>query len=181
MDIKLCIELVPESCFWSNLRSNLPKKVWDRLRKEIYQRAGYRCEICGGKGRKWPIECHEVWHYDDETHIQKLVGLKGLCPSCHSVKHFGLSRIRGIDDQLLRVNGWTAGETDGYISDVFEEWEARSQHAWKLDVSWLDTVGVKPPSLPDRETDSGRAVLEGKKIKAVLEDRGLDGVPRQEE
>ena len=30
---KLTIELVPRTCFYSNVRSNLPDKEWDRLRK----------------------------------------------------------------------------------------------------------------------------------------------------
>jgi hypothetical protein len=51
--------------------------VWDRLRHQVTAEAGNRCEICGGRGRRWPVECHEVWHYDDTTKIQRLERLVG--------------------------------------------------------------------------------------------------------
>ena len=37
--MKLNFELVPDSCWYSNLRSQLPKEVWDRIRKKAYARA----------------------------------------------------------------------------------------------------------------------------------------------
>ena len=71
--MKLTIELVPQSSWGNNLRSeaNLSKGQWDKLRKESYRKANYKCEICGEKGPKWPVECHEIWHYDDEKHTRE--------------------------------------------------------------------------------------------------------------
>ena len=54
---RLTIELVPSTCWFSNVRSNISKQDWDRLRKETYKKANYRCEICGGVGRNHPVEC----------------------------------------------------------------------------------------------------------------------------
>jgi len=62
----LTVELVPSSSWFSNVRSNVSKKTWDFLRKSTYKKANHRCEICGGRGDKWPVECHEVWDYDDQ-------------------------------------------------------------------------------------------------------------------
>jgi hypothetical protein len=56
----LTIELVPETAWFKNLRSELPKEKWDKLRKDTYKKAGYRCEVCGGKGEKWPVWTFEV-------------------------------------------------------------------------------------------------------------------------
>ena len=66
---KLDFQLVPDGCWYTNLRSALPKETWDRVRKKAYARAGGRCMICGKAGR---LEAHEVWEYDDKKHIQKL-------------------------------------------------------------------------------------------------------------
>ena len=41
----LTIELVPSTSHYTNVRTILPKKEWDRLRKESYKKANYKCEI----------------------------------------------------------------------------------------------------------------------------------------
>ena len=69
----LTVELVPKTAWYKNLRSELPEGKWDQLRKHSYRLAEYKCEICTGKGDKWPVECHEIWDYDDVNHIQKLI------------------------------------------------------------------------------------------------------------
>ena len=78
MNTTLTVELVPRGQWGANLRSELPKKDWDRLRREQYKKAGYVCEICGGKGSRHPVECHEIWHYDEDTNTQRLDGLIAL-------------------------------------------------------------------------------------------------------
>lgn len=139
--IKLSVELVPKTAWYSNVRSNVPPAEWDRLRKKVYAKAGYVCEICGGVGKKHPVECHEVWEYDDTKHIQKLVRMIALCPACHSTKHLGRAKAIGLFHlamrQLMSVNGWTHTEANQYCKQVFEKWADRSQHPWKLDLSGL--------------------------------------------
>ena len=60
VETRLTVELVPSTCWYTNVRSHVPKAVWDRLRRQVAAEAGDRCEICGGRGRRWPVECHEV-------------------------------------------------------------------------------------------------------------------------
>lgn len=135
----LTIELVPSSCFYNNVRSNVTPAEWDVLRKECYKKAGYKCEVCGGKGPKHPVECHEIWEYDDNAYTQTLGGLIALCPSCHQVKHIGLAQINGKFDEavahLAMVNGITLEEAKLYVEASFEKWSERSQKEWKLDIS----------------------------------------------
>lgn len=139
---KLTIELVPKGQWGANLRSALPKSEWDRLRKAAYRKAGYVCEICGGKGPKWPVECHEIWNYDEDTKTQNLVGLIALCPSCHEVKHMGRTMAVGKGEKgiahLMKVNGWSREDAHHYIEAAFETWSRRSCESWTLDLSWLD-------------------------------------------
>jgi len=140
---KLTIELVPKGQWGANLRSELPKSEWDRLRRATYAKAGHRCEICGGRGPKWPVECHERWRYDEETKVQHLEGLIALCPSCHRVKHMGRTMSIGQGDaamrQLMKVNGWSHSDAVHYVEAAFETWARRSRERWTLDLSWLET------------------------------------------
>ena len=139
---RLTIELVPRTSWFSNLRSRVDRPTWERLKRETALRAGNRCEVCGGRGPRWPVECHEIWSYDDKNYIQKLEGLIALCPSCHEVKHIGLAGVRGrslkAEKHLAKVNGWSEEDVRNYIEYSFELWSRRSKHEWNLDLSWAE-------------------------------------------
>ena len=68
--MKLNFELVPDGCWGSNLRTVLPKELWDVVRRDAYARAGGKCMICGAPTAR--LEAHERWSYDEAAHIQKL-------------------------------------------------------------------------------------------------------------
>jgi hypothetical protein len=109
--------------------------------------------VCGGRGAEHPVECHEIWDYDDDRLVQRLAGMIALCPACHEVKHFGLTRVRGIDgrafEHLAEINGWTDAVTQLYLDYVFEVWAWRSEHGWDLDLTVLADYGIAPP--PDHD------------------------------
>lgn len=138
---KLTIELVPKTCWYSNVRSNVPKDEWDIIRRQAYKDAGNVCEICGGVGRRHPVECHEVWSYDNKNKIQTLVRMTALCPSCHEVKHIGRAQIYGrlsrARSHLMHVNDWDRVTADAYIDHQFSVWSDRSNRKWKLDIRIL--------------------------------------------
>jgi hypothetical protein len=78
----LFVDLVPESCWFTNVRSCVNQRDGDRLRRMVYRRAGDGCEICGA-GRdpdvsKW-LEAHERWEYDETTQTQQLTRIICLC------------------------------------------------------------------------------------------------------
>lgn len=142
---KLAIELIPQSCSASNVRSHVDQATWDRLRRWCYQRAGYTCETCGATDCE--MHAHEVWRYDDFGN-QVLVRLMALCKKCHEVKHMGRAIMTGRGQHarlhLQRVNGWGGGvrmwgrmRTVTYIVDCFAENEKRGRQRWSLDLNWL--------------------------------------------
>ncbi len=139
---RLAVELVPATTWFDNLRKRLPKSEWDRIRHQVYADAGNRCELCGGKGKKWPVECHERWRYDDDTHVQHLDGLIALCPSCHRVKHLGMAKRGGWLDgtmyHLQKVNGWDHDTTVARANAAFAIWAERSHHQWTVDASAVE-------------------------------------------
>ncbi len=139
--MKLTIELVPSTSWYTNVRSNVSKKEWDIIRKLVYQQANNLCEICGGRGSKWPVECHEVWEYDDTNHVQKLKKMIALCPMCHKVKHIGRAGVMGEYEMalkhLIQVNNCSRSQAQTYVAEQFLIWEQRSKYDWTLDLSIL--------------------------------------------
>ncbi len=150
---RLFVDLVPSSCWFTNVRSAVDPADWDALRRHVYRRAGNRCEICGASGR---LEAHERWAYDAGRCVQALKRLIALCPNCHAATHFGLAQIRGLKGQALahlqRVNRWTRAQAVAHVEDAFRIWEEQSRHDWTLDLSLLERAGirVRAPSACER-------------------------------
>ena len=150
----LTLELIPSTAWGSNLREILPRSEWDKLRKGRYKIAEFCCEICGkygfDQGFSWPVECHEVWDFDEDKGIQKLVRLIALCPLCHQVKHFGRTELMGDADRavmhLMHVNRWSRQDALKHIKEAAEAWERRSAMKWTLDVTHLQELGVPLPN-----------------------------------
>jgi len=152
--VRLTVELIPRGSWGANLRSLLPKSMWDRLRKWSYEQANNECELCGETGlsqnRKHRVECHEIWEYDDNpdasdvsgNRLQILRGLQSLCPYCHACKHMGLSISRGGGYRALKhfmkVNECTPEEAQTYINHAFAVHAHRSIGlGWDLDLTYL--------------------------------------------
>lgn len=140
--MKLLPELVPETAWCKNLRSALSESDWDRVRKSAYKKAGYKCEICGGNGKHHPVECHEVWEYQNSSGkrgIQRLKKVEAVCPACHEVKHIGLAQVRGRYNQAIRhmcrVNGISKKKAEAVVVSAMAEWQKRSQIEWDCDLT----------------------------------------------
>mgnify|MGYP000757833805 CR=1 FL=1 len=75
--LKLDFELVPDGCWYSNLRSILKPAQWDVVRREAYARANGKCMICGRPTKR--LEAHERWSYDEKNAVQKLEDVIAVC------------------------------------------------------------------------------------------------------
>ena len=143
---RLTVELIPRTLFFSNVRTLLPKKYWDNIRKDSYEKAQNKCEICGDTGKNQGyghnVECHEIWGYDDEKRIQKLTGLISLCPKCHQVKHFGRTSAIGKQAEAFKhmekVNNWNHKQCLDHLKLAMSEWMDRSKYQWFIDLSYLN-------------------------------------------
>ena len=133
--------MVPEECWYSNLRSVLKPADWDIVRKDAYARAGGRCSICGRPAR---LEAHEKWSYDEERALQKLEDVIALCRSCHEVKHISRTYAmgRGVDamKHFMRVNKCSQMDFHAALERANEEYLRRNRvEGWVTDISWLET------------------------------------------
>lgn len=146
MNLKLTIELIPKTSWFSNVRSAVSKAEWDKIRKQVYEKAYYVCEICGDIGPHHPVEAHEVWEFDDKKLTQTLIGMIALCPNCHLVKHMGFANISGkrniATNHFIKVNNLKKDEAQILINDAFVLWKKRSQFIYKLDISYLKKYGI---------------------------------------
>ena len=137
---KLNFELVPDGCWYSNLRTILSKKEWDFIRKDAKERAGGRCMICGRKTDR--LEAHERWSYDEKTATQKLEDVVAVCHDCHSVLHFGRTSLVGnverAENHYMKVNGCSYAEFKKALGLANEYHESLNKvPEWKLDLGWL--------------------------------------------
>ena len=138
--LPLEIELVPEPCWYSNMRKALTEAQWDKIRREVYAQYHHRCATCGADGQ---MNCHEIWSYDDDAHIQRLVGFTSLCSLCHHVKHIGLANILASQGKLdyeqvvahyMRVNHCTREDFITHSDAAFAQWSERRRYEWITDL-----------------------------------------------
>ena len=138
--MKLEFELVPDSCWYSNLRSILSPAQWDMVRREAYSRANGKCMICGEAAKH--LEAHERWIYDEENGIQKLDTVIAVCKSCHEVIHIGRTSLLGGEERasahFMKVNGCSYSEYRKALGEANEAHRRRNKvPEWKLDLSYL--------------------------------------------
>ena len=138
--MKLEFELVPDSCWYSNLRSILTPAQWDVVRRDAYARAEGHCMICKAPASR--LEAHERWSYDEQRGIQKLETVVAVCKSCHEVIHIGRTQLMGNEeracDHFMKVNGCNYAEYRKALGEANEEHRRRNRvPEWKLDLSYL--------------------------------------------
>ena len=137
--MKLNFELVPDSCWCSNLRSALPKAQGDIIRKKAYARAGGKCTVCGVPTTR--LEAHEQWHYDDEKCVQSLANIIAVCSACHKVIHIGRTTLMGeerqAEEHFIKVNGCSYAEYRKALGEANAVHRERSKKEWLWDVSRL--------------------------------------------
>jgi hypothetical protein len=139
-ELKLNFELVPDSCWYSNLRSILTPAQWNVVRKEAYARADGKCAICGSPTNR--LEAHEQWEYDEKNCIQKLKDVIAVCPDCHAVIHIGRTQLKGdpkrAEDHFMKVNCCSYSDFKKALGLANEAHIRRNKVAeWKLDLSYL--------------------------------------------
>ncbi len=126
--LKLAVEEVPWSSRGKSLSQLLPESRWKKIRERVYADHGQRCAICDTKREDRRLDCHEVWEYDDEEHVQRLKGFVALCHLCHLAKH-GLFVCRRPSDpegaglaRMLESVRLTRGMRKHHIIEVEKEY-----------------------------------------------------------
>lgn len=167
----LFVDMVPRTCWFTNVRTCVSQQDWERLRRMITGRADRRCEICGAvedrKKQLW-LEAHERWAYDEASGVQTLRRLICLCSACHLSTHFGYANVTGRTTEALthlhQVTGMSAAQADRHIADAGRIWTQRSQRRWTLDLSMLTDAGI---TLARPQARSARARTADRELAAA--------------
>ena len=143
--MKLELHLIPQSSFYQNVRKLLGSR-WDTLSRQVRSERDFTCEICGTKPKSTKdVHLHELWSFDDDKKVQKLIGFQCVCVDCHNVHHWGLSQIRGLNMNILMNHACKVNKCDSvtfkdYVYKSFADWQKRSQIQWTLDMSELEEL-----------------------------------------
>ena len=150
--LKLQVDAVPRGSWGISLRNKMPRSAWDKLRKQVHERNGSKCQICGSSEK---LNCHEQWEFNDKTGVQKLVGLGTVCNMCHHATHFGRSTqlaaaghldIETVVMHFLKVNRCDAETFAKHLEKARAVWEERSQRMWRIDFGEFANLLVKDAS-----------------------------------
>ncbi|MCB0321651.1 MAG: hypothetical protein KDD60_12055, partial [Bdellovibrionales bacterium] len=142
----LFVDLIPKSCWFTNVRYCIDRADWDTLRRRVYKRVKNICECCGKRVRKGEsLEAHERWSYKDG--IQKLERVVALCTICHQVTHYGHSKGL-VGEEVLRthlkhVRGFGDVECEEHIQEAYRLVAERNLTDWELDLSMVTDNGFK--------------------------------------
>jgi len=146
--LSLLPRLVPQPLWGISGRRLLTQSKWEKIRKVVIAEAHTSCEVCGETRDKGMI-VDEVWSYTPgQTYM---TALRLICPPCNDVTHAGLSRSRGVPDEVLiaqcaRVNGISEKEAALAIEESFATWDSlHSVPSWHITV--LPLVLQKFPDL----------------------------------
>ena len=112
------------------------------MREDALEAACHTCEICGDTPPPIygdPLNCHEVWLYDDKRRLATLASLRIQCSKCDGAVHMGRTVAHGgrnvAISQLCRVNGMTREEAGRLYSQAMSVWAKRSKKIWRIAVT----------------------------------------------
>jgi hypothetical protein len=176
----LFVDLVPSSCWFTNARSCMAGRDWERVRRLVVGRAGRRCEVpgCGAqeaRAREIWLEVHERWEYltGPSGRVQVLRRLVCLCTWCPHGDSFWVRRCPRRGPGSLRApahrDRHDRGGRPRHIDAAFALWRQRSAAAWDLDLSILTAAGVSLARPADagatRAQTAGRELYRARKAK----------------
>ncbi|MGI9305764.1 MAG: HNH endonuclease [Gammaproteobacteria bacterium] len=147
---KLSIDLVPMPSWGKSLSKILTGGQWKKIRTEVPERNGNKCEICSSLEN---IQCHEHWKFDDETQTQTLAGLGTICRMCHFAMHMGragqIVDIEVVKSHFMKINQCDRAALEKHAGEAGEIFLKRSSHQWRIDYG--EYAGIVAQTLEARE------------------------------
>ena len=135
--LKLEPHLVPKPLWKHSASEKLGRTSWQAIRQDRLREAGDRCEICREPSVR-PLNCHEIWSYDDSNAVATLVGFEMHCAKCDLVTHMGRAIAHGYGDQALQqmtgVNGINLAEAKQIWLSAKGIWKTRNAREWSVKI-----------------------------------------------
>jgi hypothetical protein len=144
----LYVELIPKNnnLEFHSLSRSLPKNDYYLLKTTICKALGYECQICS-------LDCSQLdsedkrmylcerWNFNTKNNTITLNKIIGICNKCMSTtrlkdKHIALKH-------LMETNEISEADAKQHISNAFILWKKRNEIVWTLDISLLESIGIK--------------------------------------
>jgi len=97
------------------------------------------CQVYSDAASASPLNCHELWDYNDDQSTATLVGLRIQCRNCDSAVHMGRAVRLGFGNtalaQLVKVNLIGAREARMLYRSALDEWRLRNKKHWRIVVA----------------------------------------------
>ncbi|WNQ12074.1 hypothetical protein MJA45_03150 [Paenibacillus aurantius] len=184
--LKLMVELIPEFTHGYNLHGHhgdglITGYQWNKLSKYIREESNNTCEICSTNEKNTGYDCHEVWEFNIDSKVQKLVKLQCICKNCHAVKHFGRSmgNIIGFEkigvEHFCKVNNTTPEIFHEHYEAVCKQFIERSKISWE--VSCQEILEKYYPIIEyqeDRKIRLARKIIELLRKDPLLTDEEIE-------
>jgi hypothetical protein len=137
---KLTVELVPKTCWWSNLHTLADKATgiaFGGLSGARRITAARSAKASAFAIRSSATKCGSTMSrlahrsFADDRALSRLPRGRayGLCGK--------RGRNKSARDHLAKVNGWTNDQVLAHVAEAFAIWRRRSKVSWKLDLSGL--------------------------------------------
>jgi hypothetical protein len=148
-------QMIPEPLWGINLRSLLPEKKWEALKKSTSSHSGRCCCICGCRNinQDWEVECDEQWSYKidsiSQVGIVYFQGLQAVCTACHNIYHFGRAYREGHGNttraRIMVLNNCSSLEASCIIDNAYKACIQQSNiENWIFNFDALEeTYGLK--------------------------------------
>lgn len=153
----LGVSMIPLGNWGKNVRAVVARDVWDAMRfyleatkdKPAFMRnldlphpnqnTTISCRCCGAQ--RDSLELHEVWGFDDNEQIQKLLGFIPICDQCHNVFHFGRASQLGLAEctfeHLRIINRLSKAKATKHVEEAYAIWQERSTKSYTVDMAYL--------------------------------------------
>ena len=95
----------------SRFHRRLPSRRWDRVRRAVLDRDGWRCTKCG----RYASEVHHVRPLHAGGAAWEPDNLASRCRSCHIEEH---RRRRKLNPEALAWKRLVEGMVDGFVGDA---------------------------------------------------------------
>lgn len=105
-----------------NIKENISKEEWKKLRFIILKRDNYTCQYCCFRAEKWQI----VHHIDGNPNNNADKNLETICPMCNLIHHAGQGCVvqkivdlyktsKYSQNQIIQITRKMRGKSDEYI------------------------------------------------------------------
>lgn len=141
--------------FESELNNLITPYMWDKHKLMVFERANFKCELCGGVGDNNPVDLYPQWKMFDSNRTQILQGFLALCPKCIDAKNHQHLKDRSLKlryetarEHIKNVNNWDDKQVENTLNAAETQYHDRldlkaepdRHRKWKLNISILESI-----------------------------------------